>query len=388
MIDISKTVGAKDTFDPKLIKSYAEKQQVTSIATLEKAILCLEYLGQLNNEGLDLIFKGGSAVQIILKKDWTRLSVDIDICTNSTKEEIEYILEKIHTKFNKEYFSYEERRPSFQGGIPFYSYRIETPAITDTNRTILLDIIGETPKTPTTWIPLRTSYFQSSNKIKILTKGALLGDKLSTIGPTTIGRKLTDRRNGIEYAKHLFDINNLLKSDYKFEECVFAYNDAINNQSKFRKNNYQIDECVSDMVFTCQVASLPESIGQEMIDVSPTENRVRANSEFRILSEGLRGIRPFLGQKVTYTNEELRRYATQAALIATLICKKEKETTVNKHLNSGFPTDRKDITELVKDIEKLPKKERWFINSEEIQNFPEILKLWHSYFELKGMLTN
>jgi len=95
-----------------------------------------------------------------------------------------------------------------------------------------------------------------------------------------------------------------------------------------------------------------------------------------------------LGCIRTYTDKELRTYAAQAALVTIFIANNAEEAKVKEYLSATVPNDPNKITKLVKDIEKLPKKERWFISSEEIQNFPEILKLWHSYFELKGLLPN
>jgi hypothetical protein len=96
-----KTVGTKETFDSDKIRELSSKGIITNIANLEKAIFCLEYVGQLQEARLDFIFKGGSAIQTLLKEKWTRLSVDVGICTNASKDELEQILENIHQKFNK-----------------------------------------------------------------------------------------------------------------------------------------------------------------------------------------------------------------------------------------------------------------------------------------------
>lgn len=88
MILANKTVGTRETFDPNKIRELLSKGIVTSIANLEKAIFCLEYVGQLQEEGLDFIFKGGSAIQTLLKDKWTRLSIDVDICTDASKRNL------------------------------------------------------------------------------------------------------------------------------------------------------------------------------------------------------------------------------------------------------------------------------------------------------------
>jgi hypothetical protein len=101
MIDTAKTIGTKSTYNPKEISSFLSEGVIRSIPNLERAILSLEYLGQLVEEGLDLIFKGGSAVQVILSSKrsiWTRLSVDTDICVDLSREEFENVLERVFSE--------------------------------------------------------------------------------------------------------------------------------------------------------------------------------------------------------------------------------------------------------------------------------------------------
>jgi len=269
VIDTAKTVGTKETFNPEKINALLSQAVITNIVNLEKAIFCLEYVGQLQQEGLDLIFKGGSALQVLLCDRWTRLSIDIDICTASSKEELETILEKIHRKFDKKAFSYTLRHREISSHIPFYLYKIETPAITEKSRTILLDALGIKPKIATQQTRLKTFFYDSQEKVTTPTTGALLGDKLTTIGPTTIGRPLKDSRNGLEYAKHFFDIGILQETNFNIQQCKTAYIEGIQIQSKIRNKKYTTKECFEDMLFTCQTASLPQQLGEQAIKELP-----------------------------------------------------------------------------------------------------------------------
>src|SRR5271157_5812484 len=126
MIDTTKTVGTAASFDSEKIKALLSQGIINNVANLEKAIFSLEYLGQLQREGLDFIFKGGSAIQVILREKWTRLSVDTDICSNVSEKELLEILESIHLKFDKGAFSFEPRDREIEGAIPFYLYNITT----------------------------------------------------------------------------------------------------------------------------------------------------------------------------------------------------------------------------------------------------------------------
>jgi hypothetical protein len=270
--------------------------------------------------------------------------------------------------------------------VPFYLYRIETPAITEKSRTILLDAMGMKPKFSTLQIPLKTSFFNSSTEVTIPTIGALLGDKLSTIGPTTIGRQLNNSRNGLEYAKHFYDINRLQEADFNLDECAKAFNEAIEIQSKIRNRDFSPHECFDDMLLTCQVASLSQQIGDEVIEKLQGETRSRAHTEFKILVEGLGRFRPFLVQKLTYAWDDLRSYAAQTALLVKIINGRVPEKKAKAILREDLPAKKEEIANLVRKIKSLPEKDRWFIELDEIVNFPRVLKTWHDHFFIQELI--
>lgn len=387
MIDTTKTVGTAETFDPEKIRSLLSEGTINNVANLEKAIFCLEYIGQLQEEGLDFIFKGGSAVQILLGNSWTRLSVDVDICTNASQEEFESVLGKVYEKFDNKAFLYHSRERVISSDVPFYLYRIETPAITERSRTILLDAIGIKPEMPTSQTPLKAFFFDSSVEVTMPTLGALLGDKLSTVGPNTIGRPLRDSRNGLEYVKHFCDINRLQESDFCFEECAEAFRESIGIQSKVRGKHFTLDECFDDMLFTCQVASLSQQAGEEVADkLLQGENKERAKREFRILRDGLRRFRPFLVYGSSFMWDRLRVSAARTALLVKMINGDVAGDKAKAVLNANIPIDTEEILELIERVKTIPEEKRWFIVSDEIVNFPETLKIWHDFFFLNELV--
>lgn len=372
---------------PEKVHNLLFEGTINNVANLEKAIFCLEYLGQLQEEGLDFIFKGGSAVQILLGNSWTRLSVDVDICTNASKEEFESILRKVYEKIDREAFLYSRRERVISSDVPFYLYRIETPALTDRSRTILLDAIGIKPKVPTQRTPLKAFFFDSSVEVTTPTVGALLGDKLSTVGPNTIGRPLRDSRNGLEYVKHFCDINRLQKSDFCFEECAESYRESVGIQSKVRGKHFTLDECFDDMLITCRVASLPQQAGEQVSDkLLQGETKERAKNEFRILRDGLRRFRPFLVDGTSYVWDKLRVSAARTALLIKMIEDNIAEDKAKAVLNANIPVDKEEILELIKRVKTIPEEKRWFIVPDEIGNFPETLKTWHDFFFLNELV--
>lgn len=196
------------------------------------------------------------------------------------------ILDRIRSKFGGDAFAYGKRKDEAVSSSPFYLYRIETPPITGRGRVILLDALGIKPKLATQRTLLRTFYYDSSTEVTTPTVGAILGDKLSVIGPNTIGRPLRDSRNGLEYAKHLYDISSLSASEPDFEECSDAYCESLQIQSQIRGRDFDLEECLDDAVFTCKVASLPQQLGEQAIENLKPPERDRASSEYKILREG------------------------------------------------------------------------------------------------------
>jgi len=95
VIDTTKTVGNSETFEPKKIQELLSAGVINNVSNLEKALFSLEYLGQLKRAGLDFVFKGGSAVQVVLADKWARLSVDVDICSDVSEKELHDILDNL-----------------------------------------------------------------------------------------------------------------------------------------------------------------------------------------------------------------------------------------------------------------------------------------------------
>ena len=385
MINTAKTIGTAETFDSAKINELLSTGLINNVANLERAIFSLEYLGQLQKEGLDFVFKGGSAIQVILRDKWTRLSVDADICSNVSEKELLEIMGNIHQKFDTAAFSFKVRDRIIDGAIPFYLYILEVPSIvvTGETRSCLLDVMGIKPNYATTQVALKTSFFDSDVTITTPTIGALLGDKLSTIGPNTMGRHLVDSRNGVEYAKHFYDIKNLQETDFNFKDCRSAFHEAIELQSKIRSKNFSVEECCEDMFFTCKVASLPQSLGEKAIGKLPEQQRLRARSEFRILRDGLARFRPFLVRGLTYSWDDLRYHAALTALLTRMVQLNLSEEKVKGLLRASMPSKREEILSVAAKLAAIPESDRWFIQLDEIVNFPRILQTWQNYFVLE-----
>lgn len=163
-------------------------------------------------------------------------------------------------------------------------------------------------------------------------------------------------------------------------ECAKAYHEAIKIHSKIRKNVFSEHECFEDMLFTCQVASLSQQIGRRTLEKLHGDARDRGLTEFKILMDGLERFRPFLVQNLSYSWDDLRSYASRTALLIKMINNKMSDRNAKAILKAELPTKKEEISRLTKKLAGIPEKDRWFIDLDELSNFPKVLKNWHDLF--------
>lgn len=124
----------------------------------------------------------------------------------------------------------------------------------------------------------------------------------------------------------------------------------------------------------------PQQNGEQLIQRLQGEQGSRALSEFKILREGLARFRPFLVRGLNYTWDELRYHASLTALLTKMVQMNLSEEKMKAILRSGIPAKKEEIKPIISKIEGIHVKDRWFIQSDEITNFPRLLKTWHDYF--------
>ena len=108
---------------------------------LDKMIYALHLLERLKSVGLDFVFKGGTSL-VLLLEGGNRFSIDIDIISNTGREELEAILTTVieTSKFTK--FELNEHR-SYKPGVPkaHYTFAYESSLKGAFSGTVLLDVL-------------------------------------------------------------------------------------------------------------------------------------------------------------------------------------------------------------------------------------------------------
>lgn len=306
--EVKRNLGKKK-FDPKLI---------------EKVIYALVFLEQLKLNGLDFIFKGGTAL-LLASKEPKRFSIDIDIITEQTQSEIEAILEKISKDSVFTHWEDDNDRkhtPDAPVGH-FKMYYIST--VDDNVEPILLDVLyTPNPYPKLTEIPINHNWIQTGGEIttvKMPTFDAILGDKLTAFAPKTTGI-LYSKGRPVEIIKQLFDVAFLIGNISDLDILRKSYEKVVAEELAFRNLDITAEQVLADTQEACFVLS----------------TRDTKSEEFKHLQTGISNFTNFT--IIRFNIEEAITATAKVAYLAEII-KTESTTKIERFSN---PLEVRDLS--------------------------------------------
>ncbi len=228
---------------------------------LEKCVRALTLLGYLAESGLPFMFKGGTSILLHLP-DIRRLSIDIDIVSPASNEELEHVVARIGQ--TAPFIRWEENvRGTATGREPMPRRRhfklwFASPRATTGADYVLLDVVQE-EHCPHDIVkrPIRTAFLVPDREITVAlpTVESLLGDKLTAFAPTTTGVRLRklggDVGEVMQVAKQLFDVGVLFEHATDFAAVARAYNGVQAQESSYRENLHTRDASLADTLNAC-----------------------------------------------------------------------------------------------------------------------------------------
>ncbi|GAA4954339.1 hypothetical protein GCM10023314_29960 [Algibacter agarivorans] len=239
--EVKRNLGKKK-FDPKLI---------------EKVIYALAFLEQLKLNGLEFIFKGGTAL-LLATKEPKRFSIDIDIITEQTQSEIETILEKINKNSVFTHWEDDNNRKHTSDAPIGHFKKYYTSNVDGSIEPILLDILyTPNPYPELMEIPIAHDWIQTTGEITTVqmpTFDAILGDKLTAFAPKTTGI-LYSKNRPVEIIKQLFDVSFLMDNIADLRVVQNSYYKVVQEEIKFRKLEVSATEVLEDTQEACYVLS-------------------------------------------------------------------------------------------------------------------------------------
>jgi hypothetical protein len=319
---------------------------------IEKVIWALTLLEHLKLKGLNFKFKGGTAL-LLATETPKRFSIDIDIITEHTEEEIKTVLQKIVEE--KIFISWEDdNNRKHAPDAPIGHFKTYYESVVDGNtEPILLDLLyTPNPYPEVREIPIKHSWLSTSGEDTIITMptfDAILGDKLTAFAPTTTGI-LFSKNRPVEIIKQLYDIAFLFDNINNLEIVKSSYNKVVQEEIGFRRLNITAKEVSEDT---------------RQASYTLAERNIKSE-DFNHLQLGIRNFTNF-----TIDRFNIDEAVTAAAKVAylTKLIQSEKEIKIERFTN---PLEIKDW--LIEDPQynKLNKLKK---------NNPEAFYYWHKSFE-------
>ncbi len=249
------------TYNPERLKETSRKLgRRVDPKMLEKVVYAFTLLEQLRANNISLIFKGGTCLLLMIDPP-RRFSIDIDIITETTPENIEATLDKIvkDTSFTK--WSADNERKHVVDA-PVGHYKIYYASQLDQHygeEPILLDILyTSNPYSRIQTLEIAHEWLEiegASVTVEVPVPEAILGDKLTAFAPKTTGILYAKGRH-TEIIKQLFDISHLYDACKDLETVRASYDKVVDEEIKFRKLDLDKDQVLEDTFQACWVLSM------------------------------------------------------------------------------------------------------------------------------------
>ena len=270
---------------------------------IEKVIWALTLLEQLQINGLNFTFKGGTALVLATEKP-KRFSIDIDIITEHTEKEIIGVLQKIVEE--KIFLDWEDdNNRNHTPDAPIGHFKTYYKSVVDGNiEPILLDLLyTPNPYPEVRKLPIKHAWLSTSGEetmISMPTFDAILGDKLTAFAPKTTGI-LFSKNRPVEIIKQLYDIAFLFDNITDLKVVKNSYNKVVQEEIGFRKLDITAKEVLEDTWHTCYTLA----------------ERDIKSEDFKQLQLGVKNFTNFTIDK--FTIEEAITAAAKVAYLTKLI---------------------------------------------------------------------
>lgn len=294
-------------------------------ALAEQAVHCLELVAELVKAGLSFQFKGGNSLLLILNAP-KRFSIDVDIATDESREDIEARLDKIIEEYNV-FKRWNKRQHKTKPWLPIASYYLfyNSNYVDPENSFIMLDVqLRRSPyKTEMKQIAC-TNLFTCKIKAELPLPGSIIGDKLLTVGPYTLGIP-TGKGKEAQRLKHVYDISCLLDINPKLNDIRESFFKCLDHENNLQEDKKTAEEVMLDTIGFCW--------------------SVMHNAEFpritakmsSILRENVIGLEPFAGHLFSreYTWAQLQLDMARLALCISAVFREEIDDDIFYNVLKG-----------------------------------------------------
>ncbi|WP_233244132.1 nucleotidyl transferase AbiEii/AbiGii toxin family protein [Brumimicrobium oceani] len=271
-------------------------------------IRALYLLELLQKAEIDFVFKGGTALMLLLSEP-KRFSIDIDIIISEKLHRIEDVFSILIQESEFIHFKVDKRTDLSK--IEKAHYKFYYKPVTNSRSKeeyILLDILYEKSHYGKyiQGIEVTSVFIKSIHEnitVKMPISEAILGDKLTAFAPRTTGIPYY-RNKEIEIIKQLFDIGNLFDIVENIEAVSMVFNQFAKTELAYRN--------ISD----CTPLDVLKDIYETSLVIST--RGMGGIGNFEELQKGIRNIKNFIFSE-TFHLERAMILASKAAYLSAII---------------------------------------------------------------------
>jgi hypothetical protein len=221
----------------------------TSLA--EQAVHCLELVAQLNQTGLSFQFKGGNSLLLILDTP-KRFSIDVDIATDETRERIEECLNVCVKEFEI-FTKWEKRQHKTKPWLPiasyflFYNSHFQKPE----DAFIMLDVqLKRSPYKTEMKSIVCGQLYQANCKTELPLPASIIGDKLLTMGPFSLGIPLGKGKEA-QRLKHVYDVSTLCRTMPHIDDIRMSFFACLEHENSLQEKKIAAEDVCMDTLRFC-----------------------------------------------------------------------------------------------------------------------------------------
>lgn len=291
----------RQSFSREWILKQRERYLKADPLLIERQIYAFELLGLLAASGKPFVFKGGTALLLLLPTA-RRLSIDIDIVGDFSLDELKTLLAgSVFVRV------IEDERESH--GIPKRHFKHYYVSAIDGRETyVLLDVLYSPNGYPALKsVSIMNDLFAVDTKRSVMTPtiNGITGDKLTAFAPHTLGVPY-GKGKSMEIIKQLFDLGELFGHVDDFSELSSAYKSIWHQESRFQDKNITLSQTLDDTIDTGLILSQAKLKG------------ALESAELEELLQGISQLKSyFLGTK--FNIDDARVAAAKAALLAAIL---------------------------------------------------------------------
>lgn len=271
-----------------------------------------------------------------------RFSVDIDIITTQSREEVEAVLDKVVVNSYFNHWNLQDRR-SYREGVPKAHYEFDyISSINQSTHFVLLDILFEQTDYPRLLLaPIQSEWIESEELLEVAVPSieSILGDKFTAFAPNTVGI-LYGKGKEQEIIKQLFDIGCLFDEAQNMEEIALSFEKIGGKEINYRELEIGLTDILDDIFNT------------SLLIAKRTKNTEEPDkSRFTELTTGIRRFEGFLIAE-NFKIEDAILAAGKAAYLAKQL--RNKDYSVIEKF-SGQDISKLEITGELNFLNKLKK---------------------------------